>query len=65
VIAPERVLAPAEWSQDNRSFSRHADAENLDSGWARVTVVAGNGIVVYGSVVDNITNDPTTVPMRR
>jgi hypothetical protein len=30
-----------------------------------VTVVAGSGVMALASVVDNVTNDPTTVRMVR
>ena len=37
---------------------------DIDRGYASVTVETGGGIVAFASVVDNATNDPTTVPMR-
>jgi hypothetical protein len=35
----------------------------MSGGYARLTVVSGSGVVGYASVVDNVTNDPTTVAM--
>ncbi len=58
-------LEPGQWWQDSRPFRNRAGQENLNAGWARVEVLAGNGVVAYASVVDNITNDPTTVPLIR
>lgn len=55
------ALAPGEWQQDNRPFNARAGLSNLESGYARVEVVTGAGVLAVGSVVDNITNDPTTV----
>ena len=42
-----------------------AGRNNLASGWARITVTSGAGVLVYASVVDNRTNDATTIPMKR
>jgi len=30
-----------------------------------VTVTSGSGVCAFASVVDNITNDPTTITMQR
>ena len=32
---------------------------------ARVRVTSGTGVFAYASVIDNATNDPTTIPMKR
>jgi len=55
------TLAPGEWQQDNRPFNARAGLSELESGYAKVEVEAGSGVLAVGSVVDNITNDPTTV----
>jgi hypothetical protein len=57
------TLAPGELKQENRPFFTKAGQTNMQRGYARVSVTAGSGVYAYGSVVDNITNDPTTVPM--
>jgi len=59
------VLAPHEWKQENRPLAARAGRNDLDAAWADVEVVEGSGVLVYGSVLDNITNDPTTVVARR
>ena|GEM_PF-6029249 len=41
------------------------DPYNLSRGYAKVTVVSGSGVMALASVVDNVTNDPTTVRMVR
>jgi hypothetical protein len=57
-------LAPGEWKQDSQPFRNRAGQTGLAAGSAAVRVEAGSGIVVYGSVIDNVTGDPTTVRMR-
>jgi PKD repeat protein/streptogramin lyase len=60
----ELGLEPGRWRQENRPFATRAGREDLDAASARVTVVSGAGVVAYASVVDNRTNDATTIPMR-
>lgn len=60
-----RTLQPGQWWQSNEPFRTVAGNNNIIGGSAQVTVTSGKGIIVYGSVVDNITNDPTTVTMVR
>jgi hypothetical protein len=57
-------LDPGRWRQENRPFKTRADRDDLDAASATATVIAGDGIFVYASVVDNRTNDATTIPMR-
>jgi hypothetical protein len=37
----------------------------MGSGYATITVQSGSGVFGFASVIDNITNDPTTVAMQR
>jgi hypothetical protein len=37
----------------------------MASGYAKLTVTSGAAVVAYASVIDNGTNDPTTIPMKR
>ncbi len=60
----ELELESERWLADNRPFFNRAGREDLDAASAKVTVISGDGIVVYASVIDNLTNDATTVPMR-
>jgi len=53
------------WVQENRVFSNRAGLEDVSSGFVLLEVIAGSGVSAYGSVVDNITNDPATMPMLR
>ncbi len=46
-------------------FDQLAGRNDLFSGNARVNVEAGAGVIAYPSVIDNVTNDPTTISARR
>ena len=61
----ERIIAAGKRIQLQEPFDRNAGRTDITSGYAVVEVVAGNGVTAYASVVDNRTNDPTTVPMAR
>jgi immune inhibitor A len=50
--------------QANQPFAS-AGQHNLANGYARVTVETGAGVLVNGSVVDNTSTDPTTIPLKR
>jgi hypothetical protein len=58
-------LGPGEWRQENRPFSTRAGQNDLASGYAKVHVTGGSGVVACASVVDNLTNDPTSILMAR
>jgi len=50
-------LSPNEFKQLNRIFELF-NTGNINNGYAKVKVLSGNGsVLVYGSVVDNITGD--------
>ncbi len=59
------TLLPGQWKQKSRPFSTVAGLSSMNGGSARISVNSGSGIVVYGSVVDNVTGDPTTIPFYR
>ena len=61
----EVALAPGEWKQETQPFKNRAGRTGIHCGYAKVTVTAGAGVVALASVVDNITNDPTTIAMQR
>jgi len=50
--------------QDSEPFSRKFGT-NVYGGYARIVVSSGSGVWAYGSVIDNRTNDATTVPMKK
>ncbi|MBZ5587306.1 MAG: hypothetical protein LAO05_01970 [Acidobacteriia bacterium] len=58
-------LGVGQWSQVTQLFLNHAGQTAMDRGYAKVTVEFGSGVFAFGSVVDNITNDPTAVAMQR
>ena len=55
-------IDPGRYHQEGRVFFRKASQSAMNEGSARVTVTHGTGVIVSASVVDNITNDPTTIP---
>lgn len=64
-------LNPGELKQEDQVFVSKAGQSNLESGWAKVTVTLGSGVVAYASVLDNVAtggqkpSDPTTIPFKR
>lgn len=58
-------LSPGQWKQENQPFKSKAGQTAMDRGYAKVTVNAGTGVIAYASVIDNLTNDPITVPMKQ
>jgi hypothetical protein len=59
------ALGPGGWAQENRPFFTEAGQTAMDLGYAEVTVTSGAGIIASASVIDNVTNDPTTIAMTR
>ena len=58
-------IPAGQWRQDNEPFRVRFNQNNLVGCFAKVRVVSGSGVITYASVVDNATNDPTTVAMKR
>ncbi len=61
----QRNIAAGDRVQLQEPFDRIAGRNDISSGYAVVEVVAGSGVSTYASVVDNRTNDPTTVPIAK
>jgi len=59
------TVAPLHTLQLNRPFRTFAGHVDIESGYAVITVRSGQDIYVYGSVIDNITDDPTAIPMKK
>jgi len=60
-----RTLEPGAWTQLQEPFSRLAGRGDLGAGYATVAVKSGSGMIAYASVIDNATNDGTTIAMKR
>ncbi|NWG00053.1 MAG: hypothetical protein HXY19_03795, partial [Thermoanaerobaculaceae bacterium] len=58
-------LNAGQFKQKVQPFKNVANQTNLSRGYAKVTVVSGSGVVAVASVIDNVTNDPTTIRMVR
>jgi hypothetical protein len=60
-------LPAGQFRQKTRPFYNNASPQqtNMSRGYAKVTVLSGGGILAYASVIDNVTQDPTTVIMQR
>jgi len=57
-------LAPAQVKQLGRPYHVYG-RDDIVAGYAQVTLVSGERVIAYASVVDNITSDPTTIPAKR
>jgi CubicO group peptidase (beta-lactamase class C family) len=64
VTAFSRKIPAQETVQLNRPFFKLGDRDDVESGYAVITVRSGQDIHVYGSVIDNATGDPTAIPMK-
>ena len=64
-LVEKGTLKPGQRSQANQPFKTVAGRNDLGAAYAKVTVEVGEGIQASGSVVDNLSTDPTTLPMRR
>ncbi len=58
-------LIPREYKQELQPFKNKAGQTNMASGYAKVKVNYGSGIIGYASVVDNKTGDGTTIPLKK
>ncbi len=58
-------LTAGQWAQETQPFLSKAGQTAMDRGYARVTAQTGSGVFAFASVIDNLTNDPTTVAMQR
>ncbi|MEJ2580276.1 MAG: serine hydrolase [Acidobacteriota bacterium] len=65
IASRRRVLDPHGWVQLQEPFARLADRTDINSGYARITVESGSGIIAYASMIDNSTNDGTAITMKR
>ena len=56
-------LSAGQWSQATQSFKNDGGQTAMDAGYVTVTMESGSGVFAFASVIDNLTNDPTTVSM--
>ncbi len=64
LLSYELMVGSGMTAQDIEPFRTRAGAPNVGWGFAKVTVIAGDGVITSASVVDSRTNDPTTIPMK-
>jgi len=64
VHADTWIIPPLHTVQFNRPFRTWGGRVDIESGYAVITVRSGQDIYVYGSVIDNATDDPTAIPMK-
>ena len=65
VATTNRTIQPETTIQLGRPFSSVGGRTDIVSGYAIVRVLEGRQILAYASVIDNTTNDPTTIPVKR
>jgi hypothetical protein len=65
LVEKQRRIGPGERLQMQEPFGRIAGRSDLDTAYATVSVRSGSGVIAYASVIDNATNDPSTVTMKR
>ncbi len=61
----EQDLAPNQFLQLNRFMANLNPGQSTYNGRITVEVISGTGrVTAYGSVIDNVTSDPTYVPVQ-
>jgi CubicO group peptidase (beta-lactamase class C family) len=64
VHADTWIIPPLHTVQFNRPFRTFGGRVDIESGYAVITVLSGQDLYAYGSVIDNATGDPTAIPMK-
>lgn len=64
VIRRTKDIPAQQTVQLNRPFFKLGGRNDIESGYAIVTVLSGQDVYIYGSVIDNATGDPTAIPMK-
>ncbi len=65
VTAFSVTIDPGVNRQDNQPYLERGGRNNIRGGTAVVTVNSGSGVLIYGSVIDQLTGDATTIPPKR
>jgi hypothetical protein len=63
--AESGAIASGGFIQYLKPFQKYAGRNNLEHAYAKVTVNSGSGVIVWASVVDEASGDPTTIFMKR
>jgi hypothetical protein len=63
--AESSAIASGGFIQYLKPFQKYAGRNNIEHGYAKVTVNSGSGVIVWASVVDEASGDPTTIFMKR
>jgi hypothetical protein len=58
------AVSPESNKQENQPYENRGGRTDIDAGYALVEVTSGSGVLIYGSVIDNLTGDPTTIPSK-
>ncbi len=64
VATQRRPVLPLQTVQLNRPFLQLGGRNDIVSGYAVITVLAGQDVYAYASVIDNTTADPSAIPMK-
>jgi hypothetical protein len=56
------TISPESNKQENQPYENRGGRTDIEVGYALVEVTSGSGVLIYGSVIDNLTGDPTTIP---
>ena len=65
VTSYSMTIDPGVNRQDNQPYLERGGRNDIRGGTAIVTVTSGSGVLVYGSVIDQLTGDATTIPPKR
>ncbi len=58
-------IGPGGFIQYLKPFQNHGGRNDIENGYAKVTVNSGSGVMAWASVIDERTGDPTTIFMKR
>ena len=59
------TIEPGMNAQENQPYSNLGGRDDITAGYASVRVVSGTGVLIYATVIDNLTGDPMAIPMHR
>ena len=64
VHADTWIIPPLHTVQFDRPYRTFGGRVDIESGYAVITVLSGQDLYAYGSVIDNTTGDPTAISMK-